>query len=542
MAKQLNILLTLKDKFTSPLKKVNGKLTETDRKLLSASNQVKKFGRAANNAFLTAAKGAANLVKNVAKAGAAALTAAGGLGLHEAMNMEGYKMQLETATKSTQKASDIMRYAIQLANKTPFEGGEMVEGAAKFEAMGMAAKKWLPLAGDMAAATNKSLDQAVEALIDAQNGEWERMKEFGIKGVKDMDTLVGMMNDRFTGGMEKQATTLKGLWSTVTGISKSALATIIGITEDGSIRQGSALDLIKGKIKTVADTLQQWQADGTIDAIAEKFTNGLAKALDFVGNAINFVRENASWLVPVLSGVVGAFSTFNTVKSVVTVLGEVGQVINTVKTGGGLLNAVLAAGNIKFVLIAAAIGAVIAAGVWLITNWDEIKAAAQALWDKITEAANGIKEVFVGAWNAISDAAHSALDWIAEKIEGIKSAANGLLDQLEKIPVVGGAIGWVRDVMGTEVKTTPKPVSRHALGTSYFKGGLTSINEGGRGEIVDLPNGTRIIPHDVSKKQPQGSNITVQVTVMGNVIGNREYMEETGEYVAQKVLDALATT
>ena len=46
-----------------------------------------------------------------------------------------------------------------------------MEGAAKFETMGMAAQKWLPLAGDMAAATNKSFDQATEALIDAQNGE-----------------------------------------------------------------------------------------------------------------------------------------------------------------------------------------------------------------------------------------------------------------------------------------------------------------------------------------------------------------------------------
>ena len=45
--------------------------------------------------------------------------------------------------------------------------------------------------------------------------------------------------DRFAGGMEKQATTMKGLWSTVTGVTKSALANMVGITSDGSIRSGS---------------------------------------------------------------------------------------------------------------------------------------------------------------------------------------------------------------------------------------------------------------------------------------------------------------
>lgn len=44
--------------------------------------------------------------------------------------------------------------------------------------------------------------QATEAIIDAQAGEWERMKEFGIKGVDNMDDLVQIMNKRFAGGME----------------------------------------------------------------------------------------------------------------------------------------------------------------------------------------------------------------------------------------------------------------------------------------------------------------------------------------------------
>lgn len=43
-------------------------------------------------------------------------------------------------------------------------------------------------------------------------------------------------------------------------------------------------------------------------------------------------------------------------------------------------------------------------------------------------------------------------------------------------------------------------VGHNAKGDSNWKGGLTYINENEEGELVDLPSGTRIIPHDLSEK------------------------------------------
>ena len=79
----------------------------------------------------------------------------------------------------------------------------------------------------------------------------------------------------------------------------------------------------------------------------------------------------------------------------------------------------------------------------------------------------------------------------------------------------------------------------HALGTPYFSGGLTRINERG-GEIVDLPSGTRIIPHDVSRRMAGGPSITVNVTVQGNVVGNAAFADQMGRIIAQRVLRAAA--
>ena len=48
-------------------------------------------------------------------------------------------------------------------------------------------------------------------------------------------------------------------------------------------------------------------------------------------------------------------------------------------------------------------------------------------------------------------------------------------------------------------------IGRNAKGTSNWRGGLTWVNEEG-GEIVDLPRGTRIIPHDVSMEMARNNN------------------------------------
>jgi len=43
--------------------------------------------------------------------------------------------------------------------------------------------------GDLASSTGKSFDQLTEAIIDAQTGEFERLKDFGIRASKEGDKV-----------------------------------------------------------------------------------------------------------------------------------------------------------------------------------------------------------------------------------------------------------------------------------------------------------------------------------------------------------------
>ncbi len=272
-------------------------------------------------------------------------------------------------------------------------------------------------------------------------------------------------------------------------------------------------------------------------------------------------------------------------KTVLTMTGLLGgqaAATSTATVAQTGLNAALRANPVGFVITV--LEALIAVGVLVYKNWDWLKAGAQSLWNKFKDVSIRIGNAFSGAFDKVKNAAKTALEWVGDKLSWLN-------DKIESIPILGSlykgaksvlgdAIEWVDNATtgnrsGTStgtphtttrskttttagpVKTTtsttttiPKPTPSsllslpglgNAMGTSYWRGGLTRVNERG-GEIMNLPSGTQIIPHDVSVKATGGRSVTVNVNIQGNVIGNREYTEQVGEYVGRKVLAALGNT
>lgn len=272
-------------------------------------------------------------------------------------------------------------------------------------------------------------------------------------------------------------------------------------------------------------------------------------------------------------------------KTVLTMTGLLGgqaAATSTATVAQTGLNAALRANPVGFVITV--LEALIAVGVLVYKNWDWLKAGAQSLWNKFKDVSIRIGTAFSGAFNKVKNAAKTALEWVGDKLSWLN-------DKIESIPILGslykgakGALGnaieWVDNATtgnrsGTStgttqtktsskttttagpVKTTtsttttiPKPTPSsllslpglgNATGTPYWRGGYTRVNERG-GEIMNLPSGTQIIPHDVSVKAAGGRSVTVNVNIQGNVIGNREYTEQVGEYVGRKVLAALGNT
>lgn len=379
---------------------------------------------------------------------------------------------------------------------------------------------------------------------------------------------------------------------------KSQLWVLAGAAEDGSIRSGSALDWVQKK----ADALTDWLSNLDLSNLKKQFDEKFAQTLQKAGDAVQWCRDNSDTLIATLkvlagmwavkkvldfnSGLTNSISTIGgaitTLLTMTGVLGGQAAATGTATVAQTGLNAAMAANPIGAVILA--IEALIAVGVLLYKNWDTIKAGAQSLWNKFKDVSIRIGTAFSGAFNKVKNAAKTALEWVGDKLSWLNN-------KIESIPILGSlykgakgvlgdAIEWVDNATtgnrsGTStgttqtktsskttttagpVKTTtsttttiPKPTPSSLLslpglgkatGTPYWRGGLTRVNERG-GEIMNLPSGTQIIPHDVSVKAAGGRSVTVNVNIQGNVIGNREYTEQVGEYVGRKVLAALGNT
>ena len=139
----------------------------------------------------------------------------------------------------------------------------------------------------------------------------------------------------------------------------------------------------------------------------------------------------------------------------------------------------------------------------------------QPVYSFASSAIDSIIGVFSGAWESIKGVWAGVANWFNENVwSPIKSAASGVFD------AIGGALSAVQ-ARGSQVTGIPG----HATGTNHFGGGWTEINERG-GEIVDLPNGSRIYPHATTEKMIAdslgGSNSVNQYSISGNTFVVRE--------------------
>lgn len=242
--------------------------------------------------------------------------------------MEQFQVTMATNTRDLGKAQEMLAEATKFAAETPFEIPEVVEATVRLETYGLKAQEVLRVVGDMAAVTGKPLMQAIEAMADAQTGELERLKEFGITkaqlieagakvnsrgAIEDMnslnDALLEIMNDRFGGGMRLMTQTFTGIVSNLTdawGTFQRAVGK-------------PTFEVVKSGLKDLLGIVNQMSEDGTLDVWAERIGQSIAKVVKFimalpklfslVGRSfVEFLRSLSNWEFVTKS--LGAVATF----------------------------------------------------------------------------------------------------------------------------------------------------------------------------------------------------------------------------------------
>ena len=103
---------------------------------------------------------------------------------------EKYEAVLTNSLGSQRQARMAMQQLTEFASKTPFQLNELTAAYVKLVNQGMTpSMKEMTKMGDLASSVGKSFDQLTEAVIDAATGEFERLKEFGIRAKKEGDKV-----------------------------------------------------------------------------------------------------------------------------------------------------------------------------------------------------------------------------------------------------------------------------------------------------------------------------------------------------------------
>lgn len=402
------------------------------------------------------------------------------------------------------------------------------------------------LAGDLASFKNIGIDQAMTALAGVFTGETESLKQLGIvmteTNLEEFAAKTGLVYSEMSqaekvqlryGYVMKMASNAQGDYARTADGTANSMRTFQGAVDNLNIALGEhLLPLLTPLIQGATNLINKFaEADPKLQQLI--LTIGMIAIV--VGPAL--------------------VATGSLISSVGTIIGVFGKAATAISNAGGIIGMLTSPVGIAVI----AIVALLAIGYLLIKNWDTIKAkagevwdwiqgklqafdnfltsvfthdwtenfgvlgevlngffaTASAVWDSIKQifsgitnfiagvftgdwdrAWNGVIDIFSGIWNGLTAIAKAPLNGMISLVNAAISGLNKIsVDIPDWVPIFGGK------TFGFDIPKIPYL----ANGTTDWQGGFAYMNEGGRGELTYLPDGTQVIPHDISVKYAKES-------------------------------------
>ena len=278
-----------------------------------------------NQSIETAARRVTMFAAAAATAAAGAAVMLGKSVISTSAEFEGYAATLETIEGSSEKARKALDWVAEFGKTTPYEVGEVTQAFVRLKAYGLDPMDGtLSAVGDAASAMGKGLMQGVEAIADAATGEFERLKEFGIKSkqagdkvtftwsqngkeltktVKKSSTeivkfLKENFGQRFSGAMLRQSKTWNGMMSNL-GDSWVDFQRRIG--------EGGFFEAVKSKLAGVLDYIAKLDADGTLDRWSRNLATAFTAASDIIGNLAVRIGRHVGTIAEIIERNKGAW-------------------------------------------------------------------------------------------------------------------------------------------------------------------------------------------------------------------------------------------
>lgn len=480
-SKNINVLLSLVDKFTAPLKKPVEATQQMQRQIQKASNRLSNFGSGVNNRFLSITNSIGKL--GIKLAGLSSFLSVGAITAYANKAIASAESEIEVQTK----LGAILQNVESIKARGP-DGYKEAQAALNDYAAGLSkvgvVGKGVILNGMQQLATFQLNEQQISMLSDGMADLLVQQKGLNATG-EDAVGIANMIGKAMGGNasalsrvgitmseteaemikngdaMQRASVIANVLKNNVGGVNKAMAETDIGKQKKAQMQYGAMakdlgmlllpiktkfigvfteiLPIVREKMKgifeqvaSVMDGLTTWFA-----ANGDALANGLSKALEIavmafrgLGEAVAFFGKYADYIIPILAGIVAGFVAFNVITKVVTWFKLIKTAMQGAQVGMAAFNAVMAANPI--VLVAIGIAALVALIVALVMHWDEVKAAVISFGQYCGTVIEKVKQWFIDLGLAIeqyvTNAIESVIQWFVDLGTAITTAVNDAIN------------------------------------------------------------------------------------------------------------------
>lgn len=356
-------------------------------------------------------------------------------------------------------------------------------------------------------------------------------------------------------------------WLTLINAAPDRLKALNGEIENGSNsaeKMGQALMTPFEKLKSAFDVMQ--------NNIGKPLMAVLNPAIDKVTELINKFNELGDEGQQKVIKVALAFAAIGPALIVVGKLtigfSKLLGAMSVIGKAGGVVQAAL--GGIAATPVIAGIAAVVGVVALLATHWDKAKETmsqfqwvfdglsknfeqfktsispvtaalgefAKAVWDclgdSLATVVGGAVTVFAGFLSTVLGVANGVIGAIGR----MKDFVNEAFEAIANSPV-GKAASAISSVLGAAAGAGGAHsggIGKNAAGTSNWRGGLTMVHEKG-GEIMDLPQGTRIYPAERSANMMRTAGVTISIPKLADQLVIREDadIDRLGDMLVRKI-------
>ncbi len=407
-----------------------GELNKAKKELSSFSNDVDSFSKKIQR---TGEK-----MKSIGSAMSKYITlpllALGGAALKTAGDFEKLETSLRTSFNGNSEAArKAFKVITDFAAKTPFQVEQVADAFIKLKNLGLdPSEKALTAYGNTASAMGKSLNQMIEAVADASTGEFERLKEFGIRASKQGDQvsftfkgvtktvkmesaaiegyLMNIGQTDFAGGMEAQSKTFLGRLSTL----KDSVSLLL--KDFGDIM----MEYVNPVIDTISDLVRKF---GELSPQTKKIIVVVTAFAAAMGPLLIGLGFLSTTIIPALIAGFGVLlSPITLVVAAIIALAAVvyknfDSIINKVSE---FYNSFVDVYNQSIILR----GVIAAIGLAFKTVWIAAKLAFDNIWSTVTVFGKNIMDLFKGVGNVIKGALTLDSSKLKEGLSGIKNSVS----------------------------------------------------------------------------------------------------------------------